>query len=183
MSRPKKYTARTLAKAVDAYFDSITREKELTERVDTGRRDSYGHTIFETKPVINKLGQPVRATEYVMPPSVKDLCDSLGVNRSTWADYGNPDKHPELAGIVREAGERMQAWNERELVTRSGRDVKGIIFNLQANYGYGLKRDPVPDRPQEDDPITRSLKEAAHALAQTNGDSPLALSGEDGADL
>lgn len=183
MGRPKKYTARTLAKAVDAYFDSITREKELTERVDSGRRDSYGHTIFETRPVTNKLGRRVRVTEYVVPPSVKDLCDSLGVNRSTWADYGNPNKHPELAGIVREAGERMQAWNERELVTRSGRDVRGIIFNLQANYGYGVRREPVPDSPQEDDPITRSLKEAADALAQTNGNSPLALQGKDGADL
>lgn len=36
---------------------------------------------------------------------------------------------------------------------------------------------------REDDPITRSLKEAADALAQTNGNSPLALQGKDGADL
>lgn len=183
MGRPKKYTARTLAKAVEAYFDSITREKELTERVGTGRRDGSGHEIFETKPVTNKLGQPVRVTEYVVPPSVKDLCDHLGVNRATWAEYANPDKHPELAAIVRETRERLQAWNERELVTRPGRDVRGIIFNLQANYGYGVKREPVPDSAQEDDPITKSLKEAADALAQTNGNSPLALQGKDGADL
>lgn len=36
---------------------------------------------------------------------------------------------------------------------------------------------------REDDPITRSLKEAADALAQTNGNSPLALQGKDGVDL
>lgn len=182
MGRPKKYTARALARAVEAYFDSITREIEVTERVDTGRRDGQGHTVFEIKPVTNKLGQVVRMTEFVVPPSVKDLCDRLGINRSTWADYADPDKHPELADIVREACERMKAWNERELVTRPGKDVRGIIFNLQANYGYGVRPEPATAA-QEDDPITRSLKEAAHALTQTTGDPPLALHGKDGAHL
>ena len=139
MSRPKKYTANTLKKAVNAYFDSITRELELTERVDTGKRDRQGHSIFETKPITNKLGQAVRVTEYVVPPSVKDLCDFLGVNRSTWADYAKADRHPEFGDIVQEAHERMRAWNERELLTREGKNVRGIIFNLQCNYGYGEK--------------------------------------------
>lgn len=183
MSRPKKYSARTLTKAVDAYFDSITREVDVTELVDTGRRDGHGHPIFKPRPVTNKLGKQVRVTEYVVPPAVKDLCDSLGVNRSTWADYANPDKYPELAEIVQEAKERIKAWNERELVTRSGRDVKGIIFNLQANYGYGAKQESAYDNAQEDDPITRSLKEAAHALAEANENPPVAVHGENGADL
>lgn len=182
MGRPKKYTARALSKAVDAYFDSITREVEITERVDTGRRDGRGHRIFETRPVTNKLGQVVRTTEFVVPPSVKDLCDWLGINRSTWADYADPDRRPELADIVREACERMKAWNERELITRPGKDVRGIIFNLQANYGYGARTEPAPAA-QEDDPITRSLKEAAHALAQAAGDTALALRRKDGAHL
>lgn len=182
MGRPKKYTARALSKAVDAYFDSITREVEITERVDTGRRDGQGHRIFETKPVTNKLGQTVRTTEYIVPPSVRDLCHALGITGATWANYADPDKHPELAGIVGEACERMKAWNERELVTRPGKDVRGIIFNLQANYGYGVRTDPAPAA-QKDDPITRSLKEAAHALTQTTGDPPLALHGENGAHL
>lgn len=183
MSRPKKYSARALAKAVDAYFDSITREVDVTEPVDTGRRDGHGHPIFEPRPVTNKLGKQVRVTEYVVPPSVKDLCDSLGLSRVTWTEYANPDKHPELAEIVQEARERIRAWNERELVTRPGRDVKGIIFNLQANYGYGARQEPVYDRAQEDDPITRSLKEAAHALAEANENPPVAIHGEGGADL
>lgn len=182
MGKPKKYTARTLARAVDAYFDSITREVEVTERVDTGRRDGQGHRIFETKPVANKLGQTVRVTEYLVPPSVRELCCSLGITRATWSNYADPDKHPELAGIVEEARERMRAWNERELVTRPGKDVRGIIFNLQANYGCGVKAEPAPAA-QEDDPITRSLKEAAHALRKTDGDPPLALHGQDRADL
>ena len=133
MSRRKKYTAKTLEKAVAAYFDSITREKDVTEAVDTGKRDRYGHVIFKSVPVTNKLGDPVRMTEYLVPPSVMDLCDRLGINRSTWADYAKEDENPELAPIVRDVRDRMRAWNERELVTRSGRDVKGIIFNLHRN--------------------------------------------------
>lgn len=50
MSRRKKYTANTLKKAVAAYFDSITREKDVTEAVDTGKRDKYGHAIFKSVP-------------------------------------------------------------------------------------------------------------------------------------
>lgn len=141
MGRSKKYTARTLKKAVDAYFDSITRDVELTERVDTGRKDSQGHAIFEKKSVTNRLGQPVRVTEYVVPPSVRDLCDFLGVTGATWANYASRDKCPELADIAREVYERMKAWNERELVTRAGKNVRGIIFNLQNNYGYGGRAD------------------------------------------
>lgn len=182
MGKPKKYTARTLARAVDAYFDSITREVEVTEQVDTGRRDRQGHRVFESRPVTNKLGQTVRVTEYLVPPSVRELCCSLGITRATWSNYADPDKHPELAGTVREACERMKAWNERELVTRPGKDVRGIIFNLQANYGYGPRAEPAPAL-QEDDPITRSLKEAAHALRKTDGNPPLALHGQDRPDL
>lgn len=37
--------------------------------------------------------------------------------------------------------ERMKQWNEHELLTRSGKDLKGIIFNLQNNYGYSEKRE------------------------------------------
>ena len=182
MSKQKKFTARSRAKAGDAYFDSITREVEVTEQVDTGRRDGQGRRVFETRPVTNKLGQTVRVTEYLVPPSVRELCCSLGITRATWANYADPDKHPELAGVVEEARERMRAWNERELVTRPGKDVRGIIFNLQANYGCGARTEAAPAA-QEDDPITRSLKEAAHALTQTTGDPPLALHGKDGADL
>lgn len=182
MGRQKKYTARTLSRAVDAYFDSITREVEVTERVDTGKRDRQGHQIFETRPVTNKLGQTVRKTEYLVPPSVRELCCFLGITIATWANYADPGKHPELAGVVREACERMKAWNERELVTRPGKDVRGIIFNLQANYGYGVRAEPAPAA-QEDDPLTRSLKEAADALAKANKNPPVALHGEDGADL
>ena len=56
MGRPKKYTKKTLAEAVDRYFASITRIVPVTELVETGERDDKGHKIFERRPVTNSLG-------------------------------------------------------------------------------------------------------------------------------
>ncbi len=37
-----------------------------------------------------------------------------------------------------------------------------------SRHGYGAKTESLPTAPQEDDPITKSLKEAASAVAQTD---------------
>ena len=50
MSRPRKYTPNTLKKAVNGYFDSISRLVPLTEKRNTGRKDSDGHVIYEEVP-------------------------------------------------------------------------------------------------------------------------------------
>lgn len=137
--RPRSYTPERLKKAVERYFLSISRRVEVTERVDSGRRDDKGHVIYIPVPVVNSLGEKVYTTEYLIPPSMKDLYDSLGIDKSTWANYADHGKHPELSRITDEVYERMKAWNERELLTRQGKDLKGIIFNLEFNYGYNDK--------------------------------------------
>ena len=70
MGRPKKYTPRTLKTAVEKYFDSISREIAMTEKVDTGERDKSGHKIYKDEPVLNKCGEQVKITEYLVPPTV-----------------------------------------------------------------------------------------------------------------
>lgn len=149
MARPKKYTPRTLSKAVERYFDSITREITVTEKRETGQRDDKGHMIYETVPVKNKLGEPVTVTEYVVPPTVGSLCAYLGIHRSTWAEWCDKQKHPEFSDTTTHAVGRMRAWNEEQLLTRSGKDIKGVIFNLENNYGYrerlGVTDDTVED--------------------------------------
>jgi hypothetical protein len=137
MGRPREYTAYSLERAVNRYFRSITRQKALTEMVPTGETDEKGHAVLRPEAIINDLGQQVVITEYIIPPSVGDLCDTLRIHRSTWANYCDPDLHPEFREITEATRSRMQAWNERELLTRQGKDVKGIIFNLQQNYDYG----------------------------------------------
>lgn len=139
MGRPKKYTKRTLEKAVEAYFDGITREVAMTEKVDTGRKDADGHKIFENVPVINKRGEQVKITEYLVPPTVGGLCEYLGIHRSTWAEYCDENAHPEFSDTTTRTRGRMREYLEQQLLIR--KDVKGVIFSLQNNYGYTERRE------------------------------------------
>lgn len=133
----KKYTPRTLAKAVQRYFDSISREEPMTERKATGEKDSYGHPIFADEPVRNRLGKPVVRLVFLEPPTVSALCLALKIHRSTWADYA---KDPAFADTTTHAQGVMRAWNEQQLLTRPGKDIPGIKFNLENNYGYRDKQ-------------------------------------------
>lgn len=131
MARKKEYTPETLSRAVEKYFKSISRIVKLTEQVPTDQKDSSGHVIYEKKPVFNCLGKQVEVTEFLVPPSVGGLCAFLGIHRSTWAEYC---KNEEFSDTTTHARGRMQAWREEQLVTR--KDVKGIVFDLENNYGY-----------------------------------------------
>ena len=138
LARPKKYTKKTLAEAVDLYFDSITRIVPVTEMVETGERDDKGHKIYEKRPVKNKLGKEAETEEFIVPPTVADLCQFLGIHRSTWADYCDAELHPEFSDTTTRARGRIRGYLERQLLTR--KDVKGVIFDLQNNHGYAEKR-------------------------------------------
>lgn len=135
--RPKRYTPNTLEKAAEAYFDSISRYKQVTEAVPTGKRDDKGRVIYDYVPVYSKNGDPVIITDYVEPPTIGGLCEYLGISRNTWATlYANHEARPEFAEVTNAIRDVLQRWNERELLTRPGQDIKGIVFNLQQNYGY-----------------------------------------------
>lgn len=138
MGRDPKFTKEGLEAEVERYFMSISRIVPVTEEVPTGKRDEKGHMIFEQKPVINALGEPAQRLEYITPPTVGGLCAFLGIHRSTWSAWADVKKYSDT---VARAGGRMRAWNEEQLLLRSGRDVKGIIFNLENNYGYRERQD------------------------------------------
>lgn len=128
----KKYTPRALRKSVANYFKSITRWVKVTELVPTGRVDKMGHQVMEPKPVVNQLGEEVERLEYVIPPSVGGLCLFLGIHRSTWNDYCNDDAYDDTTTHARGV---MHAYLEQESLTRQGKDLKGVLFNLEKNYG------------------------------------------------
>lgn len=136
MGAPKKYTPEKLEKAVKRYFRSISREVEVTEKKPTGQRDKMGHMIYEDVVVLNALGKPVKVTEYLVPPTVGGLSEFLGIHRDTWNDYCDHEKHPEFSDTTTYAQGRMHAYLERECLTRSGKDLKGVLFNLENNFGY-----------------------------------------------
>ena len=109
MGRPRKYTPRTLRTAVDEYFRYHSRTVTLREQVNTGQKDGWGHWVFELRDVTNDAGDPVKVREFVVPPTVGGLCRHLGIHRSTWADYCDPEKHPELQEVTAYARETMEA--------------------------------------------------------------------------
>lgn len=124
--RPKKYTKKGLEAAVEGYFASISRSVQA--------RDA------DKQPLYNDAGEPIRVTEYVRPPTVGGLCLYLGIDRSTWQNYADGKLHPELAGVAARARARMECWLEEQLLTRE-KNVQGLIFNLQNNYGWREKRE------------------------------------------
>ena len=136
MGRPKKYTKKTLAEAVERYFASITRIVTMTELIETGERDDKGHKIFERRPITNSLGEEAKVEEYIVPPTVGGLCQFLGIHRSTWWNYCDNEKHPEFFDTTSYARGRIHAYLEQESLTRQGKDLKGILFNLENNFGY-----------------------------------------------
>lgn len=138
MGRKKKYNGNSLRKAVEAYFASISRHVAITEPVATGVRDDKGHMIFEDRFVTNDDGEQIERLEYLVPPTVGGLCLHLGISRDTWAEYQQDE---EMSPACKLAKDKLLAWNEEQLMTRSGKDVKGIVFNLQANYDYRERMD------------------------------------------
>ena len=137
MARKKKYTKKALEEAVDNYFGSITRIVKATELQETEERDDKGHKIYKRVPIINSLGQEAEIEEYIIPPTVGDLCRHLGIHRSTWAEYCDPKQHAEFSDTTTYARGRIRAYLEQQLLIR--KDVKGIIFDLQNNHGASEK--------------------------------------------
>lgn len=137
----RRYTGAGLRRAVRAYFDGITRTVPVTEKVWHGEYDSKGNRVYDDEPVTNSLGTLVEREEYLLPPSVGALCRHLGISRETWSQWKDAERFPEFQATIREARDRLQAWNEQEMLVREGKDLKGILFNLQNNYGYTEKKD------------------------------------------
>lgn len=138
--RKRKYTPKALDAAVEHYFRTISRIVKVTEPVDSGMKDDKGHIVYENKPVLNQLGGEIKRLEYLIPPTVGGLCEALGIHRSTWSDWCDVRKHPEYADTTTRARGYLRAYLEQELLTRSGKDIKGIVFDLQNNHGYAEQR-------------------------------------------
>lgn len=133
MGAPRKYTPEELETAVQQYFKGITRRRKLTEPRPTGKKDKMGHEIYEQVPVRNVLGKEVFVTEYLVPPTVGDLAAALGIHRDTWHSYCNMEEYSDTTSYAQGC---IHAYLERELLTRSGKDLKGVQFNLENNFGY-----------------------------------------------
>lgn len=117
--RPKKYaTAKALAKAVTAYFDSISRVAPLCDPMTL-------------EPIRDDRGNQIETVQWLKPPTETALALYIGVDPRTWTNYRDD---PELGPVVEWAKEICKGFLLEQLVTRTRGSVNGLIFAL-GNYG------------------------------------------------
>ena len=114
MKEKRWKSAGALEAAVEGYFRSVSRTVTAEER---------------GAPILNDDGEPIRYREYVVPPTVWGLCAYLGITRATWESFCDSRRHPEFRGAAALAGDLMQDWSQRALLSR--KDVRGLIYILQ----------------------------------------------------
>ena len=127
----KQMSAAALEEAVDRYFRSISREKLLTEKTETGETDKNGKPITVDTAVLNALGEVVTVTEFLLPPTRWGLLHSLGLTEEDWHALS---RKPALSAVVRQAEARLVDWRFQQILSLPGKDIKGLLFDLEQNY-------------------------------------------------
>lgn len=154
VGRKRKMTARMLDKRIKEYFESITSERPMLRMVpalmedDDGKLcgvlDEFGHEKMVFEPVIAKNGKQAMETEWIRPPSIIDLCLHLGVDRTTFYRWCNPEgeqdeEAEEFCNIATRARGRIEAYLTAR--TEDKNAARGAIANLEANFGWKRKRE------------------------------------------
>ena len=126
---------------VETYFASISRERIVTELVNTGCKDAWGHWAYELRPVTNDAGVYMRERVYDIPPTVGGLCAFLNISRDTWSRYCDRERYPQFAETTEWAREELLLPpGQQLLLLRGGKHIRGLLFDLQANYGLSEKK-------------------------------------------
>lgn len=148
MGRPRKFkTAKALAEAWEAYKAWCNNQSVLT----------HDFSAKNSEFVSKELKRSVTCT-------IEGFCVWVGMARSIFYEtYAGDPKFSDIVTRMRE---------ECEVDARMKFELGVIDPKLAAlwmsRHGYGAKAESLPTAPQEDDPITKSLKEAASAVAQAD---------------
>lgn len=158
--RPRVYeTPEELLRAVEDYFGRISRTVDVTELVDSGKKDSDGHAIYVPVKVQNDDGEVIRRVEFLVPPSITDLCLELGITKQTWVNYRNREGYRQVAEWAKT---RVESYLRRESLTRT-KGLQGVIFNLEQNFKDEEKKE---HRPVESLDLSALTDEELIALAK-----------------
>ena len=130
--RPRIYkTVAAFRRAVDGYFQAITRERVLTEWVDGGERTNRGKVILVERQVLGIDGQPVMVLDYAVPPTMPALLLTIGVSKTAWGQYRQREGYDEVCA---DAKLRIEAYLAEQAVLRD--KPQGVLFTLENNYGW-----------------------------------------------
>ena len=167
MGRRRKLTKTEFRDGCERYFMSVTRIVPLTEKVPTGEKDEYGHTIFRDEVVFNTLGEKIMVEDFLLPPTVEALCDQLGIDIGTFENYKKIDGYRQTCERVLN---RIRRWNMEQLLTRSGKDVAGIKFNLENNFGMREKAEVrTEEAPKQEMTIAQKQKVLEELIGSLTG--------------
>ena len=135
--RKRKYgTAKSLEKAVDAYFAAISYEVPAVAATPTGEVDQDGGVRWKTILLKEKTGdigvggKPIMTTKWLRPPSMAGLMLHLGVSKETWNSYGKLEGYKD---VVERARARMEDYWSTKL---DGKGAQGAKFALSCCYGW-----------------------------------------------
>lgn len=148
--RPRKFTAKQLARECEAYFRSISYEEPVLQKVPVLREDGtpvlddWGHAAYRMEPVVLANGNEARITKWIEPPGIMALCLYLGIDESTFLRYGSMDpaqdpEAEEFCRTVSRARGRVKAYLVAQ--TENGKAARGAIWNLQQNFGERERRE------------------------------------------
>ena len=128
-----KAAGKKLREEIDNYFAGISRMRAVTENVPTGEKDKYGRDICEERIALNGRGETVKVEEWLVPPTIADLLQHVGLTKEEWERFRGEDK---LRTVVQAAELRVERYLRRELLTRPGKDLKGVVLTLQHDFGF-----------------------------------------------
>lgn len=135
IGRPMTYkTPKALREAVEKYFASISYEEPVVISTPTGEVDEDGCIKYKAKMLTegpDGTGKPKTIVRYFEEPTAAGLYTYLGIDKSTWADYGKRAGYEEIVETARGIilARKVQLLNTKN-------SVQGIIFDLKANYGW-----------------------------------------------
>lgn len=163
--RAKKWTPKAVLAGVERYLASISRIVPITEKVETDELDKYGHKVKETVQVYNQLGEAMTRLEFLVPPTLTDLCLFLGVSRSTWYEWMQAAEKGGAGSedLVR-ADALMRSFLDRENLARGGQ--RGVENAL--NWDHSVTTQPQTQAA----PVTGGVEEFLAKLMAQGGGGP-----------
>ena len=150
MAAEPKYKALELEDKVDEYFRRCRRTKPVTEQVpmleeqEDGQwkvvTDDRGKPILLERSVQTDLGEPMRAEEYLIPPTITGLCLFLGISRETWSKYS---KDKAKSRICERAKMTVEIYLQHKLLEKDS--SRGAQFALEHNFGWKERKEVSAD--------------------------------------
>lgn len=108
--------------------------------------------------VLNALGDPVFRREFLIPPTRNGLLRYLGISAEAWRELAGSEL---FRDTVNAAEERLADWRIEQILSLPGKDIKGLLFDLEQNYPVA----PPAER-REDAPHVLSMEEKRRRLRE-----------------